>query len=41
MVLKPTFFKIRKILKPSFLGLQAWFSKKQNFDSVTVNSLVY
>ena len=25
--LKPPFFKIRKILKPLFLGLQAWFQE--------------
>ena len=28
-VIKPPFFKIRKILKPSFLGLQAWFPRNE------------
>ena len=27
--LKPPFFKIRKFLKGSFLGLQAWFPKNE------------
>ena len=39
--IKQPFFKVWKIFKPSFLELQAWFSRKQIFDSVTVNSLVF
>ena len=29
IVIKLPFFKIRKILKPSFLGLQAWFPRNE------------
>ena len=28
-LVKPPFFKIQKVLKPSFLGLQAWFTRNE------------
>ena len=29
LFVKPPFFKIRKNLKPSFFGLQAWFPRNE------------